>query len=108
MLLHYCLWQSHQHPAQIHLRLAVRSLIHCWHKMRQLFGAKSEKQEMVNPHQLHLGEEYKIPSDAEDTRPKKTITYQRGIGPKVRPEDCITDTGLRFDDSVPQKAISSS
>jgi transposase len=72
---------------------------------RQLFGSKSEKQVMIDPHQLHLGEEYKAPADAEDTRAKKTITYQRGIGPKVRPEDCVTDIGLRFDDSVPQKII---
>ena len=75
-----------------------------WFK-RQLFGSTSEKQVTINPHQLHLGEEYKTPPEAEDTRPKKTITYQRGTGPKVRPEDCVSDKGLRFDDSVPQKTI---
>lgn len=72
---------------------------------RQLFGSKSEKQVLSNPHQMHLGEEYKAPTDVQDTEPKRTITYQRGIGPKVRPEDCVTDSGLRFDDSVPQKTI---
>jgi len=62
-----------------------------WFK-KQLIGSKSERQLETNPHQKH-------------TRPKKTITYQRGVGPKVRPDDCVSDTGLRFDDSVPQKTI---
>jgi transposase len=54
---------------------------------------------------MHLGEQYKAPTDTDDTSPQKTITYQRGVGPKLRSEDCVTDTGLRFDDSVPHKTI---
>ena len=72
---------------------------------RQLFGSKSEKRQIDNPHQMHLGEQFKAPADINDTRAKQTVTYQRGVGPKVRPEDCVTETGLRFDGSVPQKTI---
>jgi len=72
---------------------------------RQLFGSKSEKRLEPNPYQLSLGEEYKPPEDMPDVRPKQKVTYERGVGPKVRPEDCVTDSGLRFDDSVPVKII---
>lgn len=75
-----------------------------WFK-RQLFGSKSEKRVEPNPYQMSLGEEYVAPADVPDTRPKETITYERGKGPKVRPEDCVTDSGLRFDASVPVKTI---
>ena len=72
---------------------------------RQLFGSKSEKRLEPNPYQLSLGEEYQPPKDMPDVRPKQTISYERGVGPKVRPEDCVTESGLRFDDSVPVKSI---
>jgi len=75
-----------------------------WFK-RQLFGEKSEKRFFDNPNQLGfdhgiLGE---VPEP--EVEPKQTITYQRGKGPKRRPEDCVTDEGLRFDPSVPIKTI---
>jgi len=70
-----------------------------WFK-RNLFGPKSEKRTEFNPHQLFLGEEYQRPEDMPDTRPKQKISYERGKGPKVRPDDCVTDSGLRFDASV--------
>jgi len=72
---------------------------------RQLFGSTSEKRVEPNPHQLSLGEEFKTPSDIADTRKKQTITYERGKSPKVRSDDCVTDSGLRFDASVPVKTI---
>ena len=72
---------------------------------RQLFGSKSEKRPVDNPYQMHLGEGFEVPESTADNRPKKTVSYERGVGPKVRPEDCVTETGLRFDDSVPQKTI---
>jgi len=75
-----------------------------WFK-RQLFGSKSEKQLEPNPHQMLLGEQFKPSENAADDQPKKTITYERGTGKKVRPEDCVTDSGLRFDESVPMKTI---
>lgn len=75
-----------------------------WFK-RQLFGSKSEKRVEPNPYQLSLGEQFAPPVERVDPRPKEIITYERGKGPKVRPEDCVSDAGLRFDASVPMKNI---
>ena len=75
-----------------------------WFK-RQMFGPKSEKLIDPNPYQLSLGEAFAPPESAVDTRPKEKITYERGKGPKVRPEDCVTEAGLRFESSVPVKHI---
>ena len=75
-----------------------------WFK-RQLFGPKSEKRVEPNPYQLSLGEAFAPSVPATDDREKETITYERGKGPKVRPEDCVSDTGLRFDSTVPMKTI---
>ena len=72
---------------------------------RQLFGSKSEKRVEPNLHQLSLAEVFEPPETLPDVRPKQKITYERGVGPKVRPEDCVTESGLRFDDSVPMKTI---
>ena len=72
---------------------------------RQLFGQKSEKRIEPNPHQMALGEAFEPPEDMPDRRAKQKISYERGVGPKVRPEDCVTESGLRFDDSVPVKSI---
>ena len=72
---------------------------------RQLFGPKSEKRVEPNPYQMSLGEELKAPDDIPDVRPKQKISYERGVGPKVRAEDCVTESGLRFDDTVPVKNI---
>ena len=72
---------------------------------RQLFGSKSEKRVEPNPYQMALGEEFTPPEDMPDVRPKQKISYERGVGPKVRPEDCVTESGLRFDDTVPVKTI---
>ena len=75
-----------------------------WFK-RQLFGPKSEKQIEPNPYQLSLGEAFASPAPPPDDREKETITYERGKGLKVRPEDCVSDSGLRFDSTVPMKTI---
>jgi len=75
-----------------------------WFK-RQMFGPKSEKRVEPNPYQMSLGEQFERPEDMPDTRPKEKITYERGKGPKVRPDDCVSDSGLRFDASVPMKTI---
>ncbi len=74
-----------------------------WFK-RQLFGTKSERRIMVSPdqHALPFGEgETPPPVDA---LPTETVTYQRRKA-KVRPEGCVHDSGLRFDDSVPVEVI---
>ena len=70
-----------------------------------MFGPKSEKRLEPNPYQLSLGEEFKSAEDIPDVRPKQKISYERGVAPKVRPEDCVTESGIRFDDSVPVKTI---
>ena len=76
-----------------------------WFK-RQLFGEKSEKRFMQNPNQLGFGTEVLGElSDAVDNRPEEKISYTRKKGPKRRPQDCVTDCGLRFDASVPVKTI---
>jgi transposase len=73
-----------------------------WFK-RQLFGAKSEKRLEIDPAiQVDLlavlAEELPAPTKA-DT---ETITYERR---KSRSDNAVTDTGLRFDDSVPVETI---
>ena len=71
---------------------------------KQLFGQKSEKRPVENPHQggLDLGD------NAEPVKPegeKQTVTYQRGTDKKQRPDDCVNDAGLRFNDDVPVELI---
>lgn len=69
------------------------------------FGPKSEKLVAVdNPYQLALGEEF-APAPPTADAESETITYRRGKGPKVRPEDCVNESGLRFDASVPVRTI---
>ena len=70
----------------------------------QLFGVKSEKR-VFDPAQMPLlGHEADLPSapPAEET---KTVTYQRGTAKKKRPDDCLTNSGLRFSDQVPVEVI---
>lgn len=71
---------------------------------KQLFGAKSEKRIDPNPHQLSLGEAF-ADLPVADAGPKQKIEYERGVGPKARPEDCVTSEGLRFGPDVPVKTI---
>ena len=74
---------------------------------RQLFGRKSEKRVMDIPAQaslLGLSEE-ELQQLQQDRGDQDTITYQRRKGRKTRPEDCLTDSGLRFSDKVPVKHI---
>ena len=74
-----------------------------WFK-KQLFGAKSEKRIDPNPHQMLLGEAF-APPETPAVSDEETITYTRGKGPKVRPDDCVTDEGLRFGPDVPVRMI---
>lgn len=70
----------------------------------QIFGQKSEKRRVENPKQLNLlGEAVQSEPAAED---KLHITYQRGKAKKQRPDNCVTDAGLRFSDEVPVEIIS--
>jgi transposase len=74
-----------------------------WFK-RQLFGRKSEKRLLDNPDQLDLG---KLLGDSQPPGapgPTEKITYMRRKG-KQRSDDCVTDSGLRFDERVPIESI---
>ena len=87
----------------------ARQLKHSQHELnwfkRQLFGEKSEKRFIENSNQLRFGIDLLGALPEEDNRPEQTISYTRKKGPKRRPEDCVTDSGLRFDASVPMKSI---
>ena len=64
-----------------------------WFK-RQLFGRKSEKRELEpNPEQPLL-DGLVLGTPAARTPQTETITYTRA---KQRGDDCVTDSGLRFD-----------
>ena len=76
-----------------------------WFK-RQLFGEKSEKRFLENPNQISFGMEgFEDVPTIPDNRAEENITYTRKKGPKRRPDDCVSDSGLRFDSSVPVKTI---
>ena len=81
----------------------IASLQHqlAWFK-QQLFGEKSEKRLIDNPDQLALGEILKDSVPEQDV-PTETISYERRK--KHRPDDCVTDQGLRFNEDVPVKLI---
>ena len=73
-----------------------------WFK-RQLFGARSEKRLEIDPALqadllAALGEDLSAQSRAETEK----ITYERR---KSRGDNTVTDTGLRFDNSVPVETI---
>ena len=75
-----------------------------WFK-KQMFGPKSERRLAdENPDQLLLdgllGETVKA-----EPIETQSITYERGKAKKNRGSDCVTDSGLRFDDSVPVEVI---
>ena len=74
-----------------------------WFK-RQLFGRKSERRLIdPNPDQRLLNG-FEDESSSTAAVEKETITYQRRKG-KRRGDDCVTDQGLRFEDSVPIECI---
>ncbi|TQV65604.1 IS66 family transposase [Exilibacterium tricleocarpae] len=70
---------------------------------RQVFGQKSEKRSVENPHQGSLlGSTVKTKPVAED---KVRVSYLRGKAKKRRPGDCATDAGLRFSEDVPVEIV---
>ena len=71
---------------------------------RQLFGRKSEKRLIDNPDQLGLAEVLGEAFAEAPAPATEDITYTRRKG-KTRGDDCVTDTGLRFDDRVPIEVI---
>lgn len=51
-----------------------------------------------------LGEPFDLPASFKG-KEEQAITYKRGTGKKVRPDDCVADEGLRFGPDVPMKTI---
>ncbi len=71
-----------------------------WFK-QQLFGQKSEKRLVdENPHQASLLAGLSSPVSSPSAPATEEITYTRRKG-KQRDKSCVTEQGLRFDDSVP-------
>jgi transposase len=72
---------------------------------RQLFGRKSERRIVeADPHQPlldGLGESGKARAPVAT----ETVSYERRKGKKRRDEECVTEQGLRFDESVPVETI---
>ena len=72
---------------------------------RQLFGRKSERRLVDdNPNQPLLNGLSDCAESAPVSGESQTITYQRRKG-KLRGEDCVTEQGLRFDESVPVETV---
>jgi transposase len=75
-----------------------------WYR-KQVFGEKSERRLVdANPDQLPLDG---LLSNRPEPPPveTQTISYERGKAKKQRGDDCVTDSGLRFDDTVPVEVI---
>ena len=73
-----------------------------WFK-RQLFGRKSEKRLDISPDQLELGE---LLAEPRSEPPEPVDESVRSASRKKRRnEGCVTDSGLRFDDTVPVEVI---
>lgn len=70
---------------------------------KQIFGQKSEKRPVDIPGQESLFPSAPLPTAIE---PTQTVpAYQRGTAKKVRAEDCVSDSGLRFGPQVPVISI---
>ncbi len=70
---------------------------------KQLFGQKSEQRPLELGMQLSLLGDM-VPPLAKPEGETEHITYTRRKG-KQRPDDCVNDSGLRFNDNVPVKVI---
>ena len=91
-----------QQNSQLSEQLAVLKRQLDWFK-RQLFGAKSEKQWLIDPAvqgNLLVALGVATPPPPQST-PTTTVTYTRK---KLR-DNAVTDSGLRFDETVPVNTI---
>lgn len=68
---------------------------------RQLFGRKSEKQLDIHPNQAQLFNPVKIPEQEEQSTPVNAHQRKK----KHTQAEQLTNSGLRFDDSVPTQVI---
>lgn len=69
---------------------------------RQVFGRKSEQQILDNPYQKAL---FQGQTPAPTDTPSTEVKAHKRSSKKQHHEDDVNDTGLRFDDSVPQQVI---
>ena len=73
---------------------------------QQMFGQKSEKRSLIDhPDQFSLLGSLAPKAEPAVTEPEDTPSPRRGTAKKQRPDDCVNDTGLRFDNSVPVEVI---
>lgn len=93
--------QQQQQNALLEMRVAELENQLDWFK-RQLFGRKSEKQIIDNPQQATLFEKPVKPKA--DTASTEVKAHKRKSNKKHNDND-VNDTGLRFDESVPQQVI---
>ena len=93
--------QLEEHNTQLREQLESLKRQLDWFK-RQLFGAKSEKQRLIDPAvQGNLLATLGVATPPLENTPTTTVTYTRK---KLR-DNAVTDTGLRFDASVPVNII---
>jgi transposase len=89
------------------LQAQVQSLKHQldWLK-RQMFGEKSEKRMIeLNPDQMTIGAVLQASPPIPVDQPKEQISYTRGKNHKNGLDGSPSDSGLRFDETVPVKEI---
>ena len=90
-----------QTNAQLSARVDVLTQQLDWFK-RQLFGTKSEKQRLIDPAvQGNLLATLGVATPPPQNTPAQTVTYTRR---KAR-DNAVTDSGLRFDATVPVNTI---
>ena len=93
--------QLHTENAELRQQLQSLQQQVDWFK-RQLFGRKSEKRLIESPDQLDISQLFDLPAADRPAPDTEQITYTRK---KQRQDNCVTDQGLRFDDSVPVEVI---
>ncbi len=94
--------QQQQQNALLETRVAELEHQLDWFK-RQLFGRKSEKQIIDNPQQGGLFDSAPIPPSSPPAT-TEVKSHQRKSN-KQRSDENVNDTGLRFEESVPQQII---
>ncbi len=95
--------QLRAHNAELEQRNRVLTQQLDWFR-RQLFGPKSERRLVDDNPCQPLLEGFTESRQPAPPAPLQTVSYQRRRG-KQCGEDCLTEQGLRFDDSVPVETI---
>ena len=96
----------------IQQKLSESEQMVAWFK-QQLFGKKSEKRYADSPEltaiQLYLNQQLKeqaaIQEQIKALEKTEVKTYHRGKAKKLDLENAVSETGLRFDNTVPVKVI---